>query len=355
MTTVDTGPPLRFTFQLAADQTNSFVEVYYDPSQNADSLQGFGYNDGTLILRGSIATLIPAGGSFLQSSPQPASAQNFDIFGTNDYSNVGPGGGNITSIIGVGAARLGVVITYVDPTFFLVPGGVDAGRQVQAGDVVIFDINQAAPFDGVNPSRKFTVAGNSGTGAGPTPTATPNVGSVNGVSGPDFQTQSLIGASITTSTSPTPTPTPTPTPIPSPTPTPTPTPVGTPTPTVSPTATPVPTGPKIIVQASRTQLKEGADSTITFSTNESIHPALTLHYSIGGTATLNVDYTLSGTPGQVPLPANQTSASIVLHSFVDNKAEPNGEAAKIFLQPGTGYQVAPKKTANRVVVLILDH
>jgi hypothetical protein len=194
---------------------------------------------------------------------------------------------------------------------------------------VTLDIGQATPFNGSDPSRAFTGSPNPGFGAGPTPTVAPNIGAVNGSSGPDLQTQGTVGFSISA---------------------PTPTPSGTP----GTTPTPIPGVPKIIVSASRTQLREGADSTITFSSNIAPSTDLTINYSVGGSATLNVDYTLTGTLGTVVIPANQTSASIILHSIADTVKEPQGEPATLTIEPGTGYQVSTNKNANRAVVLILD-
>jgi hypothetical protein len=111
------------------------------------------------------------------------------------------------------------------------------------------------------------------------------------------------------------------------------------------------------VKASRTQLHEGADSTITFSTNFADHPDLTVIYStVDGnpTATFGIDYTLSGPPNMVVIPANQSSASIGLHAFQDSMRERNGETAVITVEDGGGYIVPANKGARRVVILILD-
>ena len=322
VTTANDGPPARVTFQLSKTQaSDSFIEIYSDFIVNADDLAGTGFNDGLLILRGSPVSTLPNVGTFCLTDPQPTPAPNFDQLGTNDYSGK-------SSVVGAGATKLTVAVAYVDPRFFPAPQAGIVGRQVQIGDIVTLDISQATPFNGVDPSRAFTGSPNPGFGPGPSPAASPNIGAVNGSSGPDLQAQSTIGISVSAS----------------------PTPSGTP----GGTATPIPGVPKVIVSASRTQLREGADSTITFSTNLVVQADLTVNYSVTGTATLGIDYTLSGAAGVVVIPANQTSASIVLHSIADNKSEPNGEAAKILIEPGTGYQVPDNKDANRVVILILD-
>lgn len=344
--------PERALFKLTSTQSpDSFIEVYFDPNQNADPLQGTGYNDGTLILRGTPLPPNADVGSFSQTNPQPSPAPSFDSFVINNYATAGPGGTDVTSVSGMGGTKFDVNITYVNPTFFIAPGAGDAGRQVQVGDIVTFAVSHEAPFDKVDPSRTFDGTPNPGTGNGPAPSVTPNVGSNNGTTGPDLQTQTLIASSVHSASS-TPVPTPTPTPSVTPTPTATPTPSATPTPT--PTATPN-LAAKVTISASRSQVHEGGDAIITFSFKGPLtHPPITVNYSTGGNAILDTDYTLSGTPGMVVIPANGTSAAITLHAIPDNVKEANGEAAKIFVEPGTGYEVPNQKDAARVSILILD-
>jgi hypothetical protein len=101
---------------------------------------------------------------------------------------------------------------------------------------------------------------------------------------------------------------------------------------------------------------EGQDSTITFSVRPTgaTHANLTVNYTVGGNATLGSDFTLTGTAGQVSIPSTAGSATITLHSLTDTVKEPNGEAAKIFVAPGTGYDVPTQTDAKRVSVLIVD-
>lgn len=342
VTNLNSNAPPRATFRLANTQApNSFVELYYDGNQNANPLQGTGYNDGTLILRGTPLPSQPDVGTFSLTNPEPAPLPPFDSFVTNNYTNV-------TSVVGVGATKLAVVVTTVDSAFFVAPGNGDTGRQVHIGDIVTLDVSAATPFDKVDPSMRFTTAANSGNGSGPTPTATPLIGSSNG-SGVDLQAQSLIATTINPPTTPTPTPTPTPGTTPTPTVSPTATPSTTPTPTATPT------GVKVVISANKLQVREGNDVTITFTVKgATTHPAFNVNYSVAGNATLNTDYTLSGTPGVVTIPANALSASITLHSIADTVKEPNGEAAKIVLQPGTGYDLPAQDDAKRVSIIIVD-
>ncbi|MFL6513562.1 MAG: hypothetical protein ACJ8M1_00900 [Chthoniobacterales bacterium] len=325
VTTVNDGPPSRVTFQMAKNQaSDSFVELYSGQIINADPSTGTGYNDGTLILGGSPITTLPNVGTFCLADPQPTPAPNFDLFGTNES-------GATTSVVGVGATKLTFVVGFVDRRFFPAQAAGVTGRPVQVGDIVTLDLSHAAPFNGVDPSRAFTGTRNLGTGAGPAPGVVPVVGAVNGISGPDLQTQGTIGIAISPS----------------------------PTPGSSPVGTPSPNGPKVILSASRAQLREGNDSVITFSVTQA-HSDITALYAVGGSATLGVDYTITDSsgnvivPGSIVIPAGQTFGSIVVHSILDTVKEPNGEPVKITLLPGIGYQVPPKKEANTAIVLILD-
>jgi hypothetical protein len=361
-------------FVLAASQTaNSFVEVYYDPNQNANPLAGTGYNDGLLILQATPTAAQPNTGVFSDAAPQPNPLPNFDGFGTNNYATGGPGGTNITSIVNAGGTKLSAVITYVNSTFFVAPTGGDAGRQLHVGDIINFDLGHSASFDKIDPSHLFAGVKNAGTGGGPAPAVMPALGSVNGTSGPDFQIQAIAANSVSPGATPTPTPTPTPapsatptptatpapttTPTPTATPNPTATPTATPTPTPAPTATPTPTptpgGPVISVQSNKTEVHEGRDAIITFTANPATHPQITVIYATAGAAILNTDYTLdSPTPSQIVIPANQATATMTLHALTDNVNESGGEAAKIDVVAGSGYQVSG--TAFRASVLILD-
>ena len=320
------GTPPRILYTLAKTQAaSSFVEVYYDPNRNADALQGTGYNDGILILRGTPLVTNPNIGTFVLTSPQPNPLPNFDSFITNEY----PG---TTSNLAIGGTRFDVSVTYVDANFFPAPLAGDAGHKVKIGDILTFNLGQSMPFDQINPSHKFDGVANAGTGSGPAPSATPRNGAVNGTSGPDLQMQ--VSAAVTIAAPPSGSPTPTP------------------SPTATPTATPSPGQAKVGVSASKTQVHEGASVTLTFSVKQATHPALTVHYTTAGSATLNTDYTLSGTAGSVVIPANAASATVDLTAIVDTVKEANGESAKIIISDDPAYQVSGTK--GKVGITILD-
>lgn len=169
-----------------------------------------------------------------------------------------------------------------------------------------------------------------------------------------------VVVNVQSAPTPTPTPTPTPsaTPTPTVTPTPTPSPTATPTPTPSPTATPTPSAtptptpsatPTIRVSVSPGQVTEGSDATFTFSSSVVVSQPITVSYSVGGKAQQGTDYTLNGTPGQVTIPAGQSSAAIVLHAIADHVGERNENVSLIFMQ-GTGYKVPRRAKATLTIV-----
>jgi len=62
-----------------------------------------------------------------------------------------------------------------------------------------------------------------------------------------------------------------------------------------------------------------------------------VNYSMSGKATLGSDYTMSGTPGQVIIPAGSNVGTVTLSAIVDNVKEKKPETAIMTLQPGSGY------------------
>ena len=71
---------------------------------------------------------------------------------------------------------------------------------------------------------------------------------------------------------------------------------------------------------------------------------------MSGTATRGTDYSLTGTAGQVTIPAGQSSGTVTLKAKIDSVTE-GTETAIMTLQPGSGYRVGNPKQA---MVSILD-
>src|ERR1051326_8073214 len=86
---------------------------------------------------------------------------------------------------------------------------------------------------------------------------------------------------------------------------------GTPSPT--PTATPVP-ALRVSVFVNPTEISEGEAATYTVTASSTVTRSITVSYAMSGTATNGTDYTLSGTPNQVTIPAGQSSATVTLTS-----------------------------------------
>jgi len=66
--------------------------------------------------------------------------------------------------------------------------------------------------------------------------------------------------------------------------------------------------------------------------------ALTVNYTLGGTATLNTDYTRTGTNNTVTFAANATTATVIVDPTADTKVELD-ETVILTLATGTGYTV----------------
>src|SRR6266404_576875 len=188
----------------------------------------------------------------------------------------------------------------------------------------------------VDASGNAYIAGQ--TWSGDFPTANPFQGTLRGTD----------DAFIAKIVEPPPTPTPSPSPTPTPTATPTPTPTATPTPTPTPTATPTPSPastPTVSVAVSPTKIKQGDSATFTVSASNAVSQSTTVQYSMSGSASLGTDYTLSGTPGKVTIPAGQSSASVTL-TAASGTGQKQKKTATMNLQSGAGYKLAKPKNAT---------
>jgi len=66
--------------------------------------------------------------------------------------------------------------------------------------------------------------------------------------------------------------------------------------------------------------------------------ALTVNYTLGGTATLNTDYTRTGTTNTVTFAAGSATATVTVDPTADTTVEPD-ETVILTLAAGTGYTV----------------
>ena len=187
---VTDASPTAVKFALAPTQSpNSFFELYYNPAVVANNLAGTGFNVGTLILAGKPDPSLTNSGNFVlatDASGNPVILP-FDLFDTNNY----PG---IQSVTGVGSAQVSADVSSFDPAFFITP-------VIQLS----FNTSTTTPFRATDPSALFV-----GLPGGVPPNVTPNIGTINGVNGTDFQfssdaNNSFIAAPTTITTTPDPT------------------------------------------------------------------------------------------------------------------------------------------------------
>jgi len=164
------------TFALASHQaSNSFFEMFYNSSVVANNLTGTGFNAGTLILAGTPASAEPSVGIFslAKSATGQPLVQPVDGFLKNHYPTV-------ASVVGSGSALVTSNVTYVNPAFFKT-----------ALSQISFNSSLITPFAQTSPSGMFI----DHSGAG-NPDVTPNLGTVNGLNGKDFQFQADANASF---------------------------------------------------------------------------------------------------------------------------------------------------------------
>ncbi len=76
----------------------------------------------------------------------------------------------------------------------------------------------------------------------------------------------------------------------------------------------------------------------TFTRSGSTTNPLTVNYTLGGTATLNTDYTRTGTTNTVTFAANSSTATVTVDPTADTIVESN-ETVTLTLASGTGYKV----------------
>lgn len=161
---------------------NNFFEIRYDTAMNANNLTGMGFNDGTLILSGTVLPFNAGDG--VSAFTAIAQGGALDQFGANNYAG-------ITSVTGVGTSSLSVLVNSYNSAFF------------QSAPTILtldFDTFQNTPYSGQNPSACFWngtafVGGAGGQGTGCANT----VGTNNGVTGPNFMFQTRASNGFTTS------------------------------------------------------------------------------------------------------------------------------------------------------------
>jgi hypothetical protein len=177
--------------------TVNFIQFYYDDLNDisnlkSNALSGTGFNDGTLILSGTISS---ASGTFFPST-SPPSYDDLDKFGVDNYPGVG-------TVVGSGGTSLEASIDSYD-TFYIQNSDPLTNLLIS----MFTNTSQVDPFNQTNPSQLFWDGS-----AFITPDFTPNYGGsgadlnkwdfVNGlnpndVNTYDFQFQADANTSFTT-------------------------------------------------------------------------------------------------------------------------------------------------------------
>ena len=167
-----------FTFN-PADPTN-FFKVYANTTGVGNDLTGGGFTSSTLILSGSITSVVSsvtatsvnlATGAIVANAP-------LDNFGANDY----PG---VTTIQTTGGAQADALVSFVDPNYF---PDLNTGVSFL---IALTQGNLGTPYSQTNPSANFS---SDGVTSGNTPN---NIGAANGITGPNFQFQADTATAFT--------------------------------------------------------------------------------------------------------------------------------------------------------------
>jgi len=161
--------PTSASFTTDVGQAGSFFEIYYNGSKTASNYAGTGFTDGTLIYRAAISSTAGLGGSYSVTSFVP---------GTPLDQSAAPQPSPDTVTGAGGSSLLTLTPTFIDSNFFL---------SSMSSVVLFFDTSNITPFNKINPSQLFY----DGSGS-----VAPQIGGLNGFSGPDFQFQSTANASF---------------------------------------------------------------------------------------------------------------------------------------------------------------
>lgn len=123
---------------------------------------------------------------------------------------------------------------------------------------------------------------------------------------------------------------------------------GAPSPTPTPTATPTPTVPPgatvVTVTANPARVKTGGSATYVISASVVNTTDLTISYAMSGSAVFGTNYSLSGEPGQVTIPAGQSSANVTVRILSGRKNK--GKTVIMNLISGAGYTVSTPARAT---------
>jgi hypothetical protein len=95
-------------------------------------------------------------------------------------------------------------------------------------------------------------------------------------------------------------------------------------------------------------VSKGSSATYTVSASNINPQPVIVTYNMGGNAKPGISYTLSGTPGQITIPAGASTATVTLNALQNNLTRT--KTAMMQLNSGTGYQLSSN---NRATVTIM--
>jgi hypothetical protein len=162
-------------FQVALAQSpNSFLQMWFGTGAtfNSDNLAGTGFKNGTLILT---ATPMASAAGTGQGQNNGTTAL-YDQFGPDNY-------GGKQSVVGSGSSTVDFNVTSVNNGWFV--SGAPSVLSLE------FTTALSVPFKLVDPSMLFQGLTGPSPGAGD---VVPNLGAINGISGPDLQFQSATSS-----------------------------------------------------------------------------------------------------------------------------------------------------------------
>ncbi|NCS41943.1 MAG: hypothetical protein GPJ20_25170 [Microcystis aeruginosa BS13-10] len=108
--------------------------------------------------------------------------------------------------------------------------------------------------------------------------------------------------------------------------------------------------PSITLAVSPSSVTEDGTANLvyTFTRSGVTTNALTVNYTLGGTATLNTDYTRTGTTNTVTFAAGSSTATVIVDPTADTTVESN-ETVALTLATGTGYTVGTPNAATGTI------
>ncbi|MFM6645974.1 MAG: Calx-beta domain-containing protein [Microcystis panniformis] len=108
--------------------------------------------------------------------------------------------------------------------------------------------------------------------------------------------------------------------------------------------------PSVTLAVSPSSVTEDGTTNLiyTFTRSGVTTNALTVNYTLGGTATLNTDYTRTGTTNTVTFAANSSTATVTVDPTPDTIVEPD-ETVILTLAAGTGYTVGTPNAATGTI------